>query len=318
MSTSSPVPHFGAHSLSRRALLSSAVGGTLAALSACSNPLGFTSPDSSGDGGLGVLAPKHQPIFVTASRKHTDSSGLDSDVTYELDDHGNMISASGTRSDHKRDENGKSTQEVEEYSFTTTFAVDENGWTTDWETTGDTDEHSGKGHYDLEFNDDGTLARRVATNPDDGTEVSTVEYEYDADGNLTKETTTSSSKDGSSTYVSTMLFNTDGFVTETDDEGDGFTSTSTYEYETDDDGVVTAANISNDYGQGDPLRSRLEFEYDDDGNISKVTTKMESFTGTSSGGKTSYHATGDSEYTYQWITDPSDAAVLGASTRPIR
>ena len=317
MSTSSPAPHFAAHSLSRRALLSSAAGGTVVALSACSNPLGPTSPDGSGDGGLGILTPKHQPVFVTASYKNTSASGLDADVTYELDDHGNRISASGTQSTHKSDENGKMTEEVEEYSFTTTFTVDANGWTTDWETTGDTDEHSGKGHIDYEFNDDGTLAKQVAIDPDDGTEGSTTEYEYDADGNLTKKTTTSPSTDGSSPYVFTVLYDADGFVTERDDEGEA-TSTSTYEYETDDDGIVTAANISNDYGQGDPLRSRLEFEYDDDGNISKVTSKIETVESMMGNGKVSYHAIGDFEYTYQRITDPSDAAVFNAHIKPIQ
>lgn len=317
MSTSRFVsPRDAGHAFSRRALLSSAAGSALVALSACSNPLGSTSSDDLGGGGLGIMAPKHQPIFVVTSYTNTNSSGLDSNITYEVDDHGNRISASGTQNTYKSDENGKMTKEVEEYSFTTTFTVDENGWTTDWETTGDTDEHSGKGHTDYEFNDDGTLAKQVAIDPDDGTEESTTEYEYDADGNLTKKTTTSPSTDGSSTYVSTVLLNADGFVTERDSEGGEVTSTSTYEYETDDDGVVTAANISADYGQGDPLHSRLEFEYDDEGNVSKVTSKMETVESMMSG-KTSYHATGDSEYTYQRITDPSDAAVFTASTKPV-
>ena len=317
MSTSSPVPHPGVYSLSRRALLSSAAGGALVALSACSNPLGSTSSGSSGDGGLGVVAPKHQPIFAVASHKNTNSSGLDSDITYELDDHGNVISASGTSSRNKRDENGKLTDEVEEYSFTTTYTIDGNGWRTDWETDADNDKYSNKGHYDLEFNDDGTLAKQVVTNPDDDTEGSTAEYEYDADGNLTKQTETNPSNDGSSDYVMTTTYNADGFVTEIDDTGGSFTSTSTYEYETDDEGTVTAANILDDYGTGQPFHSRIEFEHDDDGNISKVTTKTETYTGASDNSKISYQTSANSEYTYQRVSDPSDAAVFYASIKPI-
>lgn len=318
MSINSPIsPRDVSHVLSRRALVSSAAGGALALLSACSNPLS----DGSGDGGLGAVAPKHQPIFVTASRKNTNSSGLDSDITYELDDHGNVVSASGTASIYKSDENGKPTQEVEEYSLTITFTVDENGWATDRETTSNTDtgEHSDKIHIDHEFNDDGTLAKKTLVDSDDSSQVSSTEYEYeyDDDGNLAKETMTYSSTDGSSTYVDTTLYNADGFVTEMDHEGGSTTSTSTYEYETDDDGVVTAANISEDFGQSHPLRSRLEFEYDDDGNISKVTSKIETVESMMGDGTISYQTNGNSEYTYQRITDPSDAAVFDAATKPV-